>query len=69
MVWTSPLTRCLTHSLPMTASTCSSGAEETRKMPEYGLLNSRIRKAALATASAPKATATNDVTPPPDINP
>src|SRR5271166_2796585 len=31
------------HSLPMTARTCSSGAEEARKMPEYGLLKSRIR--------------------------
>ena len=57
------------HSLPMTASTCSRGAEETRKMPEYGLLNSRIRKAALATPRAPMATATKGVAPPPDINP
>jgi hypothetical protein len=31
------------HSFPMTASTCSSGVEEARKMPEYGFLKSSIR--------------------------
>jgi hypothetical protein len=33
----------LVHSFPMIASTCSSGSDEARKMPEYGLLRARIR--------------------------
>jgi hypothetical protein len=57
------------YSLPMTASTCSSGADEARKTPEYGPLKSRIRYAALATARAPAATARNDAASPPESNP